>query len=345
MKSYGSLNSLLNYSNNGTNVQSWFAPSTYNRNPARIITSDIVDLYKELYTNNKDKRLKSNTTVYITPLVNLPLYKFRNYIKENKLNITTARKIDKLDSMVISDSLIREFYINEKSSKFYVIPNKLLIQLTPNINPHHLNILSEHKEFLIKHELLEEIKSTLPKVYDTLKANAVIIEGIFIQTGWGNSKAFNNVDTFFKIIKYYKDYELDIIFDHYINDEINVGTILDDEMFVSILNMLKSTDSDNLRISQEIIANCEFEVSKPYILFLLWAFKDFSKNNNNNKNFNFVIETLKSYRSIYNETRLENFLSTIIKKHPKYVQSMFKCLAMYLNTISKSNIIKEVTVS
>ena len=41
------------------------------------------------------------------------------------------------------------------------------------------------------------------------------------------------------------------------------------------------------------------EVSKPYILFLLWKFENFRKIGNN-KNFKYCLDTLKPYRTYYN---------------------------------------------
>ena len=75
--------------------------------------------YKEKldnFINNIDKnaKLEDNETVYISPISELPSYKLKNYIEENKLNINTARKIEKLDTIVISESFLRKNYLNIK---------------------------------------------------------------------------------------------------------------------------------------------------------------------------------------------------------------------------------------
>ena len=69
--------------------------------------------YLDLYERFKDNKLTDNTTVYLTPLSSVPGYKFKNFIEENKLNISTARKLDKLDTLIISDELIKEYYIKK----------------------------------------------------------------------------------------------------------------------------------------------------------------------------------------------------------------------------------------
>ena len=80
----------------------WGFGTAYNR-VRGIIPID----YKEKldnFINNIDKtaKLEDNETVYVSPISELPSYKLKNYIQENKFNITTARKFDKLDTIIIS---------------------------------------------------------------------------------------------------------------------------------------------------------------------------------------------------------------------------------------------------
>ena len=73
--------------------------------------------------------MKSVYLVYLTPLSSVPGYKFKNFIEENKLNISIARKLDKLDTLIISDELIKEYYIKKEKDidKYYIIPYDTIV--------------------------------------------------------------------------------------------------------------------------------------------------------------------------------------------------------------------------
>ena len=63
-----------------------------------------------LINNSKNNTLKDNSTVYLTPLSELPSYKLKNYIEENKLKINTARKLEKIDTIIINEDFINKNY-------------------------------------------------------------------------------------------------------------------------------------------------------------------------------------------------------------------------------------------
>jgi hypothetical protein len=61
-------------------------------------------------------------------------------------------------------------------------------------------------------------------------------------------------------------HNLKVVFDSNVNEDINKGLIIDFDIFQNLYGMLKSTDTGNWEVAKEIIANCEFEASKPYII-------------------------------------------------------------------------------
>jgi len=67
--------------------------TAYNK-VAGVISTDYKDKLAAFINNlDKNAKLENNETVYVTPLSELPSYKLKNYIQENKFNITTARKL------------------------------------------------------------------------------------------------------------------------------------------------------------------------------------------------------------------------------------------------------------
>ena len=60
---------------------------------AGFLTEEIILKYKELCEKSKNNKLTDNSVIYQSPISNYPVYKLKNYIQENKLNIKKARKL------------------------------------------------------------------------------------------------------------------------------------------------------------------------------------------------------------------------------------------------------------
>ena len=342
MPTYQKLQAITEYKHPGT--KPGIAPYTYNwsnniMNCLRIITTEHKNKYEQLYSKCKDNKLQNNTTVCLSPLSTLPIYKFKSYLTENKLNIKNVRRNSKPNVLIISNALIKEYYYSEYSAgTYYIIPvNFLRAIATKTLEDSSL----EADFYFIEKQQLKDLKTYYPAYY-----NAVLefetVTGTVIDQNWGNKKAFEYFDTFLDVISDNPPYE--IIFDHTINDDINRGLVIDDDVFVNLMNMLKSSDTDNHNLAREIIANCELEPSKPYILFLLWKY-DHLRKVSDNKNFKFCLNTLKQYKSIYYNNNLETFITNILGKYSEYAQAIFNCLKLYMNNENNKTIINEIIIS
>jgi hypothetical protein len=344
MPTYQKLQSITeyNYSKN-SNAKPAISPYVYTwnntiMNRLNIVTIEHKNKYKQLYDKCKDNKLQDNTTVCLSPLSTLPNYKFKSHLTENKLNIKNVRRNSKPNALIISDSLIKEYYYNEYSTGIYrIIPVSFLNSITTKKS----NSKLEADFYYIDEEHLKELKNHYPAYYDKL-SEFETISGTVINQDWGSKKASEYFDLFMDVISDNPPY--DIIFDHSINDDINKGLIIDDDIFVNLMNMLKSSDMDNHNLAREIIANCELEPSKPYVLFLLWKYEHLRKVADN-KNFKFCLNTLKPYRNAYYYTNLETFLTMVIGEHAGYTQAIFNCLKLYMNNENNKTIIKEIIVS
>ena len=303
-----------------------------------IITTEHKHKYEQLYNKCKNNKLQDNTTVCLSPLSNLPNYKFKSYLTENKLNIKNVRRNSKPNALIIGDSLIKEYYYNKyNTGTHHIIP----IDFLKSIATKKSNVNLEADFYFIDEKQLEDLKKYYPAYYSKL-SEFETVTGTVINQDWGSKKAFDYFNLFIDILSDNPPY--DVIFDHSINDDINKGLIVDEDIFVNLMNMLKSSDADNHNLAREIIANCELEPSKPYILFLLWKY-DHLRKTADNKNFKFCLNALKSYKDAYYYNGLETFLTNIIGKHPEHTQAIFNCLRLYMNNENNKTIIKEITVS
>jgi len=317
-----------------------------------IIPKDLYPKYETLYQKYKDNKLKSNTTVYLTPLSSFPSYKLKNYIEENKLNIKTARKTEKLDTLIINDTFIKEAYfseiLNEKAKKYYEIPYDVIAKdFSSSIDKDnaYYNILKTPSFIISEESLTEAIKYN--KAFSVL-LNYPSTTGELLTQSHGNKSACDHLEFFYKMFDLIEKNNLDVVFDDNINNETNKDTIVDLEMFQTLYGMLASTDKSNWIIAREIIANCDFETSKPYVLFLVNVF-NFLKIKGDNKNYHLIHKHLRILGGknkitylLYKDASYEGFIQQIINMFPEYKQIMCDCLTTHLNHLFKTSIIKAI---
>ena len=303
-------------------------------NDLKYITREMITKYKNIYQENANNKLQNNSTVHFSPLSNLPRYKYNNYIEENKLNIKKVRTKDKIDSLIISHTLINEYYFSNISDrKYYIIPPSLL-----KIKGEQKDI----KSYFVREDHVEEVKQVSPSLYYEL-IKYPSFTGSIITDGWGATQSYALFEYFSTFIDNYGSLPYNIIFDESINKEINQGLIIDIDTFDTLYNMLASTNKDNWPLALEIIANCDIEASKSYILYLIWNF-DYLKKFNNNNNYKFCLKLLSKYKNIYHSRTVENFISGIILANPEFKQDIFNCFKMHINALNKKNIIQEINV-
>lgn len=332
-----------------------------------IVPKDLYPKYEKLYQKYKDNKLKPNTTVYLTPLSSFPSYKLKNYIEENKLNIKTARKTEKLDTLIISNDFIKEAYfskiLREEAKKYYTIPYDVIAKNFFSFidkNNKHNNILETPSYHLTKkdkingnfhpslfimseEDLTDAIKNN--KTFSVL-LNYPTTTGELISKSHGNKKACDHLEFFYNIFDLVEKNKLDIVFDDSINAAANKDTVIDLEMFQTLYGMLASTDNSNWNIAREIIANCNFKSSKPYVLFLVKIF-DSLKKKSSNINYHLIHKEIfttnskiKSVLSKWNT--YEVFIQEMSKVYPTQNQIMCDCLTTHLNHLFKTSIIKSI---
>jgi len=316
------------------------------------ITKELIDEYNELYQLNKENKLENNTVVNLTPLSNFPSYKLKNYIEENNLNITTARKLDKLDYLIINNEFIHTSYLNLKLKPYHIVPSEVILE-NSLFKPY---IKEEEDWYQIKkiqgnnitHYFIDEENYKklfiLDKEFSIIKNYPLINCGL-IENSWGDKKACDNINYFVNLYNTVNKYNLKIIFDNNINDEINQGLSIDDDIFENILTMISSDDEGNLQIAKEILANMDFELSKPYLIYLFNYFYQL-KASHNNKNYEYLKKHLKKYLYLSptknDPSIFDRFLPRIINKHPEYYKEFMNCFRIHMNILCKKEIIKEI---
>jgi hypothetical protein len=347
--------------------------TAYNKTSG-VISTDYKDkLAAFINSLDKNSKLEDNETVYVTPLSELPSYKLKNYIQENKLNITTARKLEKLDTIIISDSFIRKNYIDLKrynykaqrwvtdGEQFLIFPINLIIKdpkfkkyIPTEKNYFHDITLITRKvkatHYIVKVDEFKKWVAQDPYFKTILDHKDIeIIDGYSIEQSHGSKKVCDALPFLLNLIDNVEKHNIKVVLDDSLQEDINKGLVVDFEVFETLYGMLKSSDMDSWEVAKEIIANSEFESSKPYLIFLYYVFPELRKRTMN-KNHMFVRNALYQFYEGPTSGRiqtidLDDLLSSLGKKCPQYLPQQMPCFVHHLNALAGKTIVKEIVLA
>ena len=321
--------------------------SWYTRKQPLFIPQSIALEYRELRDKWKDNTLKTNTKVYSTQLSQLPSFKLKNYIEENKLDISFGRKWRELDTVVIGNNFIEEIFEvkNALTDQYYSIPTAVLKKNFSKYMPKGSNWDKVDEEYaLIRFDDLE--KAILhDSDFSGLKLRYQPIAGALILNGHGNSKAFSQYEFFMNLPQHIRDWDLEVVYDDLLGNEVNKGMTLDIDIFSNLLTMIDSEDIENLSMVKEIMANSEYETSEPYLSYIFNVHPKL-KIINGNDNYKFLIKKLGKFKvgTRYDRCTINEIIVGLTKIAPQYSGTYAQCLKVHLNHMMGREVIKEIIV-
>jgi len=321
----------------------------------KIIPQETKEILQNLFQESKNNKIKNNSTLWLTSLSELPNYKLKNYIKENKLNISTARKFSQLDNVIISDSFIEREYLTSNYDEYIIFnspiaKNIILENLT--FNSYKVNLLDPNFYLFITSEDYDSIIQTNPDFKAVLEDKATkIIKGYALKRRHGSVKAYDKFDFLIDLIDNIKKYNIKVVLDSSLQEDINKGLTIDYDVFETLYGMLKNNDMGSWELAKEIISNNEYESSKPYLIFLYCVFPELRKSSMNN-NYTFFRKNLnkiyveKLFPKQYSKLNfpIEKLIAALVNTYPQYSIEFSKCLVYHLNQLSEKTIIKDITL-
>ena len=313
---------------------------------AGFLTKEILNRYEQLCEKNKDNKIKNNSTIYSSPLSNYPAYKLKNYIQENKLNINKARKWDKIDTIIIDKDFLN-YFKTEKNKIYTIIPGKEILGNKSKYIGNDNWSYKQNNGYMNTSFFYTESESIKNNYKDLGQFEKYPqIEGFPIRRDHGHKNICDNIEFINELFDNIEKYNLHVVLDSSIDKEINKDTVIDLEIYENLFTMLNSSDEGNTKIAREIIANCEYDQSRPYILFLASIFEKLLTKSDN-KNYHAVHKNLKKEQKYFDcwtykaSTHFE-IIQKILEKCPEYKSTFCSCAKIYLNALYKSEIIKEV---
>lgn len=313
-----------------------------------FIPQNVALEYRELRDRWKSNTLKTNTKVYSTQLSQLPSFKLKNYIEENKLDITFGRKWRELDTVVIGYNFIEEMFEikNVLTNQYYVIPTATLKKNFSNYMPKgtsQWDKINEEYALIISEDLETAIQ--IDSNFSGLKLRYPLVNGAILFNGHGNSKAFSQYEFFMNLPQNIKDWDLEVVYDDVLGEEVNKGMSLDIDVFSNLLTMVDSEDKENINMVKEIMANSEYESSEPYLSYILNVHPKL-KVVNGNDNYKFLMEKLEKFKisSRYDRCSIDEIIVGLTEIAPQYSGVYAQCLKAHLNHMIGREVIKEITV-
>ncbi len=336
-----------------------------------IIPEDYQIKIKKFFEESKDNKLTDNSTVYVTPISELPAYKLKNYIQENKFKITTARKFEKLDTLIVNKEFIENHYFNitrwnnvkrnhetNLVEDFLIFPVDVIVKdsgFKKYVNPYNnrWNSITEKGKKKFTHYCVSideyhDICTYIPYFAHIINKSTTV-RGILLEGSHGSKKAFDGLKFYIDLLDNVEKHNLKVVFDSNVNEDINKGLVIDFEVFQNLYGMLSSSDIENWEVAKEIIANCEFEASKAYIIALYNMFTDLHKVSAN-KNYNLVKKAIeaKKYGLYFGRNSyipFEALLKHFVNVSPELLPQQLPCLVYHLNHLAKKEVIKEIVLA
>jgi hypothetical protein len=321
--------------------------ASYSNRQIKFISKETAEEYINVYNNSKHNTLKDNTIVYPTQLSQLPSYKLKNFIEENKLSVKTGRKWEVINAVIIGDNFIRSSYKIEEAlkEKYAIIETKKVAKYIPNYH----NKITEPYILVNINNIEKEVKTNNPALYNIL-LECDTVEGTVLHQYYSGRKAIDQYSFFINLFNRIKTHNINVIFDSVLSEEINKGMDIDADMFSSMLNMIDSEDIDNINMVKEIMANSEYQTSEPYLSYL-YNIHSKLRVANNNKNYEFLLKKLKKFNVIPKYSgrdfrcSIDVLLPGLIKLSPKYSTIYTECVRIHINHIVKYNLIKEIILN
>lgn len=323
----------------------------------KIIPQETKEILQNLFQESKNNKIKNNSTLWLTSLSELPNYKLKNYIKENKLNISTARKFSQLDNVIISDSFIEREYLTSNYDEYIIFnspiaKNIILENLIFNSYKDPKNLLDPNFYLFITSENYNSIIQIHPDFKTVLEDKTTkVIKGYALKRRHGSVKAYDKFDFLINLIDNIKKYNIKVVLDSSLQEDINKGLTIDYDVFETLYGMLKNNDMGSWELAKEIISNNEYESSKPYLIFLYCVFPELRKSSMNN-NYTFFRKNLnkiyveKLFPKQYSKLNfpIEKLIAALVNTYPQYSIEFSKCLVYHLNQLSEKTIIKDITL-
>jgi hypothetical protein len=312
---------------------------TYDINPQPYVTKDNLSIVSDkLLSQIKPVGIADGELTYFSPLCKIPRYKIDNFINENNLNIPKTYTF-KLADKVILDKKTTSQLLNLSSSftKYIKVPVGYIHNLGIPVvferydkAPIYISLKDVDCEFImfrVPHLFHPQINFTQFFEDDVFKIYTALLEKEYKFL----FDLYNNIDECKFIIGE----------DDEVLKQTNKELIIDEDIYNSLRDMLNSRSYENHKIAKELIANCDFEKSKIYLLLLLHEFNRSLYGGQKTPNYAVFLDKFKSWK-LTSKNNWFNYGLQLLKLFPDHKQVIKKFLVVRFNKFAGQEVLTDM---
>ena len=204
-----------------------------------------------------------DSNIYIDKGINIPRTKLRNYIKDKNIRITS--KLENANVVITTPDLIINSYTDYKYIYTVavedIIDNLYILGLTDSDFFNNYN----YKNVIISWRGIQELMKVKDINYNSVKACKI-----------------NDISIIKELLNKNLCYP-----DSLVSSIQKDGLIIDSDFYKQLVNMITSSDDDNLVLAMELMANSYYDKSAAYLLCLFYKYYNKFENHHKKNHVNF----------------------------------------------------------
>jgi hypothetical protein len=255
-----------------------FFKGSYYDNNLSLTYNSVLKGDKEVLKQMISHDFKPNekSQIFVDQEINLPRVKLRDYIKTTNCKLTNS--LDKATHYVTNEDALSELFIRmtEYVLRIDSLPSEIFNDplfegFDLNTYPYKFVIIENYSAETIISEHLEDIYKI---DFDALLNYKIIYKLC-------EDEKFNTVRS------------LKLIHSNILLDKVNKDSIIiDEDYYNQLVTMLISSDAANVTLAMELMANCDYRKSAPYLLSLFYNYSNvfYDSRSRNHVNFKSLLD-------------------------------------------------------
>jgi hypothetical protein len=310
---------------------SWNNEFTFYNYSSYILKDDLIDPYNKIKDNIKPVGIADKETTYFSPLCKIPRYKIDDFINENKLTVPKTYTFNLAHKIILNKTnTLNLLNPNKANKRRYKVPVSDILTSFNIKQRHHKNV-----------HITKDIEYVL--VPENLQAPIDFSSYPVIEIGIVDTNILEKEYRFlFDLYKAMDQYKFIIGEDDEVLKQTNKELVIDDDIYQSLRDMLSSRDYKNHQIARELIANCEYEQSRIYLLLLLHEFNRSLYGGQKTPNFAVFLDKFKEWRNVGKNENWFNYGIKLMKLYPANKQIIKKFMIVRFNKLAGQEVLTDM---
>jgi hypothetical protein len=314
-----------------------------------FIRQSDIEGFKTYFDKQQSNKITKDCNIYPTTLSTLEKNKIEMFNDGDGPQVSITYTPRKTDYYLLNHQQISNYLFNPINYEEYFVFDYLPLQpYFKSSNWNSLGIISTNTSntsntsnttFLLPAWILKE--DNLPQEVKHL-LTPLTPERILVCNGSHGNKTLE--DKIKKWITFFNEERPNLIFDEVFNSQIFEGSVIDEDIYDSLDEILLSTDKENHKLAIETMANWDLEKSKIYLLFLFNKYKTKieKKSYSGTKNHLMLLETFPYTKYSWGEKFIP-FFNKMLEMFPEEKEVIKLLVIKRLNElIFKSSPIKNI---